>query len=112
MRTHQPRQLKPYAFDQLEYKHQLKHHLDAIVKLNGYRSPVESSSPPPLSQVRETPITPQRTLEGKVSLQTLKFCHAQSRRRGIAQTQNIWLLNHLLHIGGRPRCRYLGGLRL
>jgi hypothetical protein len=49
MRTRQPRQLKPYAFDRLEYKHQLKHHPDAIVKLNGYRSPVESSSPPPLS---------------------------------------------------------------
>jgi hypothetical protein len=47
MRTRQPRQLKPYAFDRLEYKHQLKHHPDAIVKLNGYRSPVESSSLPP-----------------------------------------------------------------
>jgi hypothetical protein len=48
MRTRQPRQLKPYAFDRLEYKHQLKHHPDAIVKLNGYQSPVEPSSPPPL----------------------------------------------------------------
>ena len=49
MRTRQPRQLKPYAIDRLEYKHQLKHHPDAIVKFNGYRSPVGSSSPPPLS---------------------------------------------------------------
>lgn len=44
MRTRQPRQLKPYAFDRLAYKHQLKHHPDAIVKLAGRRSPVESSS--------------------------------------------------------------------
>jgi hypothetical protein len=44
MRTRQPRQLKPYAFDRLEYKYQLKHHPDAIVKFNGRRSPVESSS--------------------------------------------------------------------
>lgn len=49
MRARQARQLKPYAIDRLEYKHQLKHHPDAIVKFNGYRSPVESSSPPPLS---------------------------------------------------------------
>ncbi|KAH9991108.1 Mus7/MMS22 family-domain-containing protein [Russula vinacea] len=42
MRTRQPRQLKPYAFDRLEYKYQLKHHPDAIVKFNG--RPVESSS--------------------------------------------------------------------
>jgi len=48
MRTRQPRQMKPYAFDRLEYKHQLKYHPDAIVKLNGYRSPVESLSPHPL----------------------------------------------------------------
>jgi hypothetical protein len=48
MRTRQPRQMQPYAFDRLEYKHQLKYHPDAIVKLNGYRSPVESSPPPPL----------------------------------------------------------------
>lgn len=53
MRTRQPRQLKPYAFDRLEYKHQLKHHPDAIIKLTGYRSPVESSSPPPLSSGEE-----------------------------------------------------------
>ncbi|KAF8492966.1 Mus7/MMS22 family-domain-containing protein [Russula emetica] len=44
MRTRQPRQLKPYAFDRLAYKQQLKHHPDAIVKLVGRRSPVESSS--------------------------------------------------------------------
>ena len=44
MRTRQPRQLKPYAFDRLAYKRQLKHHPDAIVKLVGRRSPVESSS--------------------------------------------------------------------
>jgi hypothetical protein len=44
MRTRQPRQLKPYAFDRLAYKQQLKHHPDAIVKLAGRRSPVESSS--------------------------------------------------------------------
>ena len=43
MRTRQPRQLKPYAFDRLAYKQQLKHHPDAIVKLVGRRSPVESS---------------------------------------------------------------------
>lgn len=42
MRTRQPRQLKPYAFDRLAYKQQLKHHPDAIVKLVGRRSPVES----------------------------------------------------------------------
>ena len=44
MRTRQPRQLKPYAFDRLAYKQQLKHHPDAIVKLVGHRSPVRSSS--------------------------------------------------------------------
>jgi hypothetical protein len=44
MRTRQPRQLKPYVFDRLAYKQQLKHHPDAIVKLVGRRSPVESSS--------------------------------------------------------------------
>jgi hypothetical protein len=44
MRTRQPRQLKPYAFDRLAYKQQLKHHPDAIVKLAGRRGPVESSS--------------------------------------------------------------------
>jgi hypothetical protein len=44
MRTRQPRQLKPYAFDRLTYKQQLKHHPDAIVKLVGRRSPVESPS--------------------------------------------------------------------
>lgn len=45
MRTRQPRQLQPYAFDRLEYKHQLKHHPDAIVKFIGRRSPVASSPP-------------------------------------------------------------------
>jgi hypothetical protein len=44
MRTRQPRQLNPYASDRLAYKQQLKHHPDAIVKLVGRRSPVESSS--------------------------------------------------------------------
>jgi hypothetical protein len=44
MRTRQPRQLQPYAFDRLEYKHQLKHHPDAIVKFTDRRSPVESLS--------------------------------------------------------------------
>ncbi len=44
MRTRQPRQLKPYAFDQLAYKQQLKHHPDAMVKFNSRRSPVESPS--------------------------------------------------------------------
>jgi hypothetical protein len=44
MRTRQPRQLKPYAFDRLAYKQQLKHHPDAIVKLVGRRSPVGPSS--------------------------------------------------------------------
>ncbi|KAI9440846.1 Mus7/MMS22 family-domain-containing protein [Lactarius indigo] len=46
MRTRQPRQLKPYAIDRLEYKHQLKHHPDAIVRFAGLRNPVESSSSP------------------------------------------------------------------
>jgi len=44
MRIRQPRQLKPYAFDRLAYKQQLKHHPDAIIKLVGRHSPVESSS--------------------------------------------------------------------
>ena len=44
MRTRQPRQLKPYAIDRLEYKHQLKHHPDAIVRFAGLRNPVQSSS--------------------------------------------------------------------
>ena len=47
MRTRQPRQLKPYAFDRLEYKHQLKHHPDAIVKLAGHLNAAESSSSSP-----------------------------------------------------------------
>ncbi|KAI0286182.1 hypothetical protein BC826DRAFT_100257 [Russula brevipes] len=45
MRTRQPRQLKPYAFDRLAYNHQLKYHPDAIVKFRGHHSPVGSSSP-------------------------------------------------------------------
>ncbi len=44
MRTRQLHQLKPYAFDRLAYKQQLRHHPDAIVKLNGHHSPVKSSS--------------------------------------------------------------------
>jgi hypothetical protein len=44
MRTRQPRQLKPYAFDRLAYKQQLKHDPDAIVKLVGRRSPMGPSS--------------------------------------------------------------------
>ena len=44
MRTRQPRQLKPYAIERMQYKHQLKHHPDAIVKFTGRRSLVESSS--------------------------------------------------------------------
>ena len=44
MRTRQPRQLKPYAIERMEYKYQLKHHPDAIVKFTGRRSLVESSS--------------------------------------------------------------------
>lgn len=45
MRTRQPRQLKPYAFDRLEYNHQLKHHPDALVKFPGRLDPVGPSSP-------------------------------------------------------------------
>ena len=44
MRMRQPRQLKPYAIERLEYKHQLKYHPDAIVKFTGRRIPAESSS--------------------------------------------------------------------
>jgi hypothetical protein len=54
MRTRQPRQLKPYAFDRLEYKHQLKHHPDAIVRFAGLRNPVESSPSPAPSNVGES----------------------------------------------------------
>jgi hypothetical protein len=49
MRTRQPRQLKPYAFDRLEYKHQLKHHPDAVVKFTGHLNPARSSSSSPPS---------------------------------------------------------------
>ena len=44
MRMRQPRQLKPYAIERLEYKHQLKHHPDAIVKFTDRRIPAESLS--------------------------------------------------------------------
>ncbi|KAH9166719.1 Mus7/MMS22 family-domain-containing protein [Lactarius sanguifluus] len=55
MRTRQPRQLKPYAIDRLEYKHQLKHHPDAIVRFAGLRNPLESSpSPAPPSDAGES----------------------------------------------------------
>ena len=54
MRTRQPRQLKPYAFDRLEYKHQLKHHPDAIVRFAGLRNPVESSPSPAPSNAGES----------------------------------------------------------
>ncbi|KAH9034608.1 Mus7/MMS22 family-domain-containing protein [Lactarius pseudohatsudake] len=55
MRSRQPRQLKPYAIDRLEYKHQLKHHPDAIVRFAGLRNPVESSpSPAPPSDAGES----------------------------------------------------------
>ncbi|KAH9057428.1 Mus7/MMS22 family-domain-containing protein [Lactarius vividus] len=55
MRTRQPRQLKPYAIDRLEYKHQLKHHPDAIVRFAGLRNPAESSpSPAPPSDAGES----------------------------------------------------------
>jgi hypothetical protein len=49
MRTRQPRQLKPYAFDRLQYNHQLKHHPDALVKFPGPLDPVGPSSSPPSS---------------------------------------------------------------
>ena len=54
MRTRQPRQLKPYAFDRLEYKHQLKHHPDAIVRFAGLRNPVQSSPSPTPSNAGES----------------------------------------------------------
>jgi hypothetical protein len=54
MRTRQPRQLKPYAFDRLEYKHQLKYHPDAIVRFAGLRNPVESSPSPVPSNAGES----------------------------------------------------------
>ena len=54
MRTRQPRQLKPYAIDRLEYKHQLKHHPDAIVRFAGIRNPVESSPSPAPSNAGES----------------------------------------------------------
>ncbi|KAF8270661.1 Mus7/MMS22 family-domain-containing protein [Lactarius quietus] len=54
MRTRQPRQLKPYAFDRLEYKHQLQHHPDAIVRFAGLRNPVESSPSPAPSNAGES----------------------------------------------------------
>src|SRR6266404_4130988 len=53
MRTRQPRQLKPYAYDRLEYKQQLKHHPDAIVQFAGHRNPVESSSLPASSDASD-----------------------------------------------------------
>jgi hypothetical protein len=49
MRTRQPRQLKPYAFDRLQYNHQLKHHPDALVKFAGRLDPMGPSSSPPSS---------------------------------------------------------------
>ncbi len=54
MRTRQPRQLKPYAIDRLEYKYQLKHHPDAIVRFAGLRNPVASSSSPTPSDAGES----------------------------------------------------------
>ena len=54
MRSRQPRQLKPYAIDRLEYKHQLKHHPDAIVRFAGLRNPVESSPSPAPSNAGES----------------------------------------------------------
>lgn len=54
MRTRQPRQLKPYAIDRLEYKHQLKHHPDAIVRFAGLRNPIASSSSPAPSDAAES----------------------------------------------------------
>lgn len=53
MRTRQPRQLNPYVFDRLEYKHQLKHHPDAIVRFAGRRNPVGSSPSPAPSDAGE-----------------------------------------------------------
>ena len=44
MRMRQPRQVKPYAIERLEYKHQPKHHPDAIVKFTGRQIPAESLS--------------------------------------------------------------------
>jgi hypothetical protein len=54
MRTRQPRQLKPYAIDRLEYKHQLKHHPDAIVRFAGLRNPIEPSPSPGPSNAGES----------------------------------------------------------
>ena len=54
MRTRQPRQLKPYAIDRLEYKHQLKHHPDAIVRFAGLRNHVERSPSPGPSNAGES----------------------------------------------------------
>lgn len=77
MRTRRPRQLNPYAFDRLEYKHQLKHHPDAIVKLtgNGRRSPVESSS-------RSSKGDTDRTAENSGGEPPLEYARMLPRTKG------------------------------
>jgi hypothetical protein len=65
MRTRQPRQLKPCAFDRLAYKQQLRRHPDAIVKLVGRRSPGRVRAARAL-------IAPQRTQVANIPRKILK----------------------------------------
>jgi len=88
MRTRQPRQLKPYAFDRLEYTHQLKYHPDAIVKFHGHRNPVESSSsPPPCSDADDTDGAVEEMGGERPSEDPRVLPHAKQRKRHRTNTE-------------------------
>ena len=89
MRTRQPRQLKPYAFDRLEYTYQLKHHPDAIVNFRGHRNPVESSSsPPPCSDANDTDDAVEHMGGERPSGVPRVLPHAEQKKRHRTKTKH------------------------
>ncbi|KAH9956970.1 Mus7/MMS22 family-domain-containing protein [Russula dissimulans] len=89
MRTRQPRQLKPYAFDRLEYTYQLKHHPDAIVNFRGHRNPVESSSsPPPCSDANDTDDAVEDIGGERPSEDPRVLPHAEQKKRHRTKTKH------------------------
>jgi len=97
MRTRQPRQLQPYAFDRLEYKHQLKHHPEAIVKLSGYRSPVKSSSPPPFCPAEDTDRTTENSGDERPSEVAHILPRAKRKKRHRTNTEHPSALPSTAH---------------
>ncbi|KAI9509129.1 Mus7/MMS22 family-domain-containing protein [Russula earlei] len=89
MRTRQPRQLKPYAFDRMEYTHQLKHHPDAIVKFRGHRIPAESSSSSPSCSAEGDTDGAPENVSGERPSKDVRFPpHAKQKKRPRTNTHH------------------------